>query len=72
MHKRIVKGIEYGEKYHSGRIWPYVITAKIGINIEEEKAIEWTKEVFHNLEDCRIRRRKKTEKHIYELVFIEK
>ena len=46
MHKRIVRGIEYGEKYHSGRIWPYVITAKIGINIEEEKAIEWTKEVF--------------------------
>ena len=71
MHKRIVRGIEYGETYHSGRIWPYVIIAKIGINIEEKKAIEWTKEVFRNLEDCKIRRREKTEKHIYELVFIE-
>tara|TARA_B000000475_G_C15680268_1_gene317838 strand:+ start:270 stop:488 length:219 start_codon:yes stop_codon:yes gene_type:complete len=72
MHKRIIKGIEYEEKYRSGRIWPYFITAKIGINIEEEEAIQWTKEVFCNLEDCKIRRRTKSDGTIDELVFIEK
>lgn len=71
MHKRIIRGIEYEEKYRSGRIWPYFITAKIGINIEEE-AIQWTKEVFYNLEDCKIRRRTKSDGTIDELVFIEK
>ena len=70
MHKRMIRGIEYGEKYQSGRIWPYVISAKIRKEIEEERAIKWTKEVFLNLENCKIYRRKKT-KDSYELLFIQ-
>jgi len=70
MHKRTIRGIEYEEKYKSGRIWPYLISAKIGKNIEEERAIEWTKEVFHNLEKCSIYRKKQT-KESYELIFLQ-
>ena len=68
MQKKTFRGIEYEEKYKSGRIWPYFISAKNVKNIEEERAIEWTKEVFHNLENCKIYR-KKGAKESYELIF---
>ena len=70
MQKRTIRGIEYEERYKSGRIWPYFISAKIGKNIEEERAIEWTKEIFHNLENCRIYR-KKGAKESCELIFLQ-
>jgi hypothetical protein len=64
MQKRTFRGIKYEEKYKSGRIWPYFISAKIENNIEEEKAIEWIKEVFHNLESCSIYKKKKLKNHM--------
>ena len=70
MQKRTIRGIEYEERYKSGRNWPYFISAKIGKNIEEERAIEWTKEIFHNLENCRIYR-KKGAKESCELIFLQ-